>query len=361
MCSLIETNHDADMLRHGPYPWSLKQRIASRHGHLANHQTEEVVSRVGVSDLRCVVGLHLSAENNAASLAQGALRRAVPDSIPVDVVTRSEMLRIELDGNGLEMEKRPVPRNRADPKKSIPAQIRLVLAGAGGLLNREDAKNAKRSHQTFKENDLRALRGSILLMIVLNTTTDQPDSNAQAWRAIRRRSPTPLLLRGASRPPGRPGSRAGGNLLGSGTFPAAKEVGVLRVGFIPVDRRQGLLELVEAANSHQPVPQSGGVAESPRIPAAVLAEAEHGLVFTEPVLEHTGVLDHEIGNLAEIGLGGDRLSLESSDEVAEKPWSAEATAADRDAGTAGFIDHADGVFGDPDVAVAENRDRELRL
>ena len=33
---LIETNHDADMLRHGPYPWHLKQRIASRLGHLAN-------------------------------------------------------------------------------------------------------------------------------------------------------------------------------------------------------------------------------------------------------------------------------------------------------------------------------------
>ncbi len=107
---LIETNHDADMLRHGPYPWSLKQRIASRHGHLANHQTEEVVSRVGAANLRCAVGLHLSAENNAASLAHEALRRAVPDSIPVDVVTRSEMLRIALDHDGgVLLEKRAVP------------------------------------------------------------------------------------------------------------------------------------------------------------------------------------------------------------------------------------------------------------
>ncbi len=31
---ILETNHDLDMLRNGPYPWSLKQRVAGRHGHL---------------------------------------------------------------------------------------------------------------------------------------------------------------------------------------------------------------------------------------------------------------------------------------------------------------------------------------
>ena len=36
---LLETNHDKDMLRHGPYPWPLKQRIDSRTGHLSNHQS----------------------------------------------------------------------------------------------------------------------------------------------------------------------------------------------------------------------------------------------------------------------------------------------------------------------------------
>ncbi len=58
---LIEANHDADLLRHGPYPWPLKQRIASRHGHLANHQTQEAIEAVASQALKAVVGLHLSA------------------------------------------------------------------------------------------------------------------------------------------------------------------------------------------------------------------------------------------------------------------------------------------------------------
>lgn len=105
---LIETNHDADMLRHGPYPWSLKQRIASRHGHLANHQTEDAVNRLAGNGLRCAVGLHLSAENNGADLALGALRRAAPEHVPVEVVTRSEMLRIILDGDTLDVMKQSI-------------------------------------------------------------------------------------------------------------------------------------------------------------------------------------------------------------------------------------------------------------
>jgi phosphoribosyl 1,2-cyclic phosphodiesterase len=109
---LIEANHDADMLRHGPYPWHLKQRIASRLGHLANHQTGEALTKIGTSSLRCVVGLHLSAENNAATLAAETLRAAAPRASAVEVVTRSEMLRVMLDGGGLELEKTAVPPPR---------------------------------------------------------------------------------------------------------------------------------------------------------------------------------------------------------------------------------------------------------
>ena len=36
---LIESNHDRDMLKVGRYPWSVKQRIASNLGHLANDET----------------------------------------------------------------------------------------------------------------------------------------------------------------------------------------------------------------------------------------------------------------------------------------------------------------------------------
>ncbi|HSQ60929.1 MAG TPA: MBL fold metallo-hydrolase, partial [Acidobacteriota bacterium] len=38
---ILEKNHDLDMLRNGPYPWSLKQRIAGRHGHLSNHDAAD--------------------------------------------------------------------------------------------------------------------------------------------------------------------------------------------------------------------------------------------------------------------------------------------------------------------------------
>ena len=105
---LIETNHDADMLRHGPYPWHLKQRIASRLGHLGNHQTEEALDELRCDRLKGVVGLHLSAENNSATLAGEALRRAMNGHAPVAVVPRTEMLRVTV-GSSATFEVLPVP------------------------------------------------------------------------------------------------------------------------------------------------------------------------------------------------------------------------------------------------------------
>ncbi len=105
---LIETNHDADMLRHGPYPWQLKQRIASRLGHLGNHQTEEALDQIKCTQLKGVVGLHLSAENNSTRLAVESLRRAMNGCIPVTAVPRTEMLRVSV-GSSAVFETVPVP------------------------------------------------------------------------------------------------------------------------------------------------------------------------------------------------------------------------------------------------------------
>ena len=107
---LLETNHDKDMLRHGPYPWSLKQRIDSRTGHLSNHQSCEAIDRVGSSVLKAVVGMHLSAENNCPNLVCDTLRETVGNGTRVDAVTRNEMLRIILDGKGVDFECRDLPR-----------------------------------------------------------------------------------------------------------------------------------------------------------------------------------------------------------------------------------------------------------
>jgi phosphoribosyl 1,2-cyclic phosphodiesterase len=106
---LLETNHDKDMLRHGPYPWSLKQRIDSRTGHLANHQSCEAVNRVGSKVLRAVVGMHLSAENNCPDLVCETLRQTVANGTQIAAVTRTAMLGITIDGNGVRLNPRELP------------------------------------------------------------------------------------------------------------------------------------------------------------------------------------------------------------------------------------------------------------
>ena len=64
-----ETNHDLDMLRRGPYPWSLKRRVAGGHGHLSNQQAADGVSRLVCDELQWMVLYHLSRTNNLPALA----------------------------------------------------------------------------------------------------------------------------------------------------------------------------------------------------------------------------------------------------------------------------------------------------
>jgi phosphoribosyl 1,2-cyclic phosphodiesterase len=106
---LLETNHDKDMLRHGPYPWPLKQRIDSRTGHLSNHQSCEAVDRIGSRVLKAVVGMHLSAENNCPNLVCDSLCAIVGNGTHVDAVTRREMFRVVLDRSGVSFERRDLP------------------------------------------------------------------------------------------------------------------------------------------------------------------------------------------------------------------------------------------------------------
>ncbi len=77
---VLEFNHDEEMLLSGPYPWQLKQRIRSNHGHLSNSQAAELLTQ-GLSDrLEHVVLAHLSDENNSPALAVAAARRALGDA-----------------------------------------------------------------------------------------------------------------------------------------------------------------------------------------------------------------------------------------------------------------------------------------
>lgn len=67
---VLECNHDEEMLRDGPYPWPVKQRIQSRHGHLSNRAAAELLEQVAWDGLEAVFLAHLSEENNHPDLAE---------------------------------------------------------------------------------------------------------------------------------------------------------------------------------------------------------------------------------------------------------------------------------------------------
>jgi phosphoribosyl 1,2-cyclic phosphodiesterase len=61
---LLEANHDLDMLKVGPYPWSVKQRVMSRVGHLSNlSMSDFLASDMDSSTAHLLLG-HLSQQNN---------------------------------------------------------------------------------------------------------------------------------------------------------------------------------------------------------------------------------------------------------------------------------------------------------
>lgn len=86
---LIESNYDPGMLREGPYPWSLKERILGRHGHLSNGDVAAWLGR-GMGDAcRTVILAHLSRTNNhpdvARMTAEAALRRRGRTEVRLEV------------------------------------------------------------------------------------------------------------------------------------------------------------------------------------------------------------------------------------------------------------------------------------
>jgi phosphoribosyl 1,2-cyclic phosphodiesterase len=74
---LLESNHDLDMLRDGPYPWSLKQRVMSRVGHLSNDAASEFLAADYDGQAAYVILGHLSENNNLPELARVAAERAL--------------------------------------------------------------------------------------------------------------------------------------------------------------------------------------------------------------------------------------------------------------------------------------------
>lgn len=74
---LLESNHDAQLLRTGPYPWSVKQRVAGPNGHLSNAECALMAREISHRGLRHLVLCHLSQINNRPEIALRAMRTAL--------------------------------------------------------------------------------------------------------------------------------------------------------------------------------------------------------------------------------------------------------------------------------------------
>lgn len=76
---LIESNYDEKMLKNGSYPYDLKKRIASDHGHLSNNDcSKELVKLMQGGTFKFILG-HLSQENNTVQTAEKAAQQALSE------------------------------------------------------------------------------------------------------------------------------------------------------------------------------------------------------------------------------------------------------------------------------------------
>jgi phosphoribosyl 1,2-cyclic phosphodiesterase len=86
---VVEANHDPEMLLNHSRPWSLKQRIRSRHGHLSNEDAGRLVADAADGNLQAVFLAHISRDCNLPRLALEAVRAALSmrglDQVPVEL------------------------------------------------------------------------------------------------------------------------------------------------------------------------------------------------------------------------------------------------------------------------------------
>lgn len=85
---MLESNHDLDMLKVGPYPWSVKQRVMGRNGHLSNDMVSQFILDGMDECCKTLVLGHLSEHNNHPAIVhmsamQALGRRACPANLIV--------------------------------------------------------------------------------------------------------------------------------------------------------------------------------------------------------------------------------------------------------------------------------------
>lgn len=93
-CLIFESNHDLEMLKVGPYPWYVKQRLMSRQGHLSNRATAQFLSEDFDKQAQVLVLAHLSEVNNHPEIARMSAEEALAqrpsiDSLELHLATQS--------------------------------------------------------------------------------------------------------------------------------------------------------------------------------------------------------------------------------------------------------------------------------
>ena len=91
-CLIIESNHDENMLKIGPYPWPLKQRVLSRTGHLSNHDLGFFLEHDFDGMARHIILAHISLKNNHPELA----RLSAQDAISRRAEHKGESIQLQL-------------------------------------------------------------------------------------------------------------------------------------------------------------------------------------------------------------------------------------------------------------------------
>lgn len=93
---VIESNHDVQMLRDGPYPVYLKKRILSDNGHLSNDDCARFARRLAENGTRQIILGHLSRENNRPAIALETVGAAL-EGLPVSLYSAPELGFLELE------------------------------------------------------------------------------------------------------------------------------------------------------------------------------------------------------------------------------------------------------------------------
>lgn len=91
---IIEANHDLDRLKACRYPWSLKQRVLSRNGHLSNNETARFLREDFDGKARHIILAHLSRENNHPEVARLMAEEALASRAPLFAPLQQDLVKV---------------------------------------------------------------------------------------------------------------------------------------------------------------------------------------------------------------------------------------------------------------------------